>query len=112
MFFILSSMGAALILPGWFSAKKQHPQSFLLFFLPFAGIGLWVLLTVLGLGAQRLSNIAEVLGVVVISVVVAYLKFFVFDRRFFNKSHGVVIAFIIIVVVTIAFRLFTPLLPE
>ncbi|MDO9129279.1 MAG: hypothetical protein Q7U34_05370 [Anaerolineales bacterium] len=99
------------ISPGWFWAKKRIPQSFWLFLLPVAGIGLWVFLTALGIGAQSLANLIEVLGVVVAAVVAAYLKFFVFDRRFGNKPLGVVVAFVIVAVVTVAFRLFTPQLP-
>jgi len=112
MFGVLSLLGAALIAPGWLWAKKHNPQTLLLFLLPVAGIGLWVLLTAFGIGAQSLSNLIEVLGVVVAAVVAAYLKFLVFDRRFGNKPLGVVAAFVIVAVVTIAIRLFTPQFPE
>lgn len=112
MFGALSLLGAALIVPGWLWAKKRTPQTLSLFLLPVAGIGLWVLLTASGVGAQSLSNLSEVFGVVAAAVVAAYLKFLVFDRRFENKPLGVVVAFVIVAVVTIAFRLFMPQLPE
>jgi len=64
------------------------------------------------IGAQSLSNLSEVLGVVVAAVAAAYLKFFAFDRWFGNKPLSVVVAFVIVAAVTIAFRLLTPQLPE
>lgn len=111
-FLVLSLIGAALIFPGWFFAKKQDPQSIWLFLLPVAGIGIWVSLTALGIGAQSLSNLIEVLGVVVAAVFAAYLKLFVLDRRFGNKALGILVTFVVVVLVTVAFRLFTPRLPE
>ena len=112
LFAVLSLIGAALIAPGWLWAGKQIPQTSLLFFLPIVGIGLWVLLTMAGIGAQSLSNLSEVLGVVVAAVAAAYFKFLVLDRKFGNTPVGVVVAFIVVAIVTIIFRLFTPQLPE
>ncbi len=111
-FVLLSIIGAALIAPGWYWARAQNPQSLLLFLLPAAGIGLWVALTASGIGSQSLSNLSEVLGVVVAAVGAAHLKFFVFDRKLANQRFAVVGAFVIVAIVAVAFRLFTPQLPE
>jgi hypothetical protein len=112
MFVTLSLVGATLIAPGWFWAKKRCPQSLSLFFLPISGIGLWILLAAAGIGAQSLANLSELLGVVAAAVAAAYFKFLVADRRFGNKPPVVVAAFVFVAVVTIAFRLFIPQLPE
>jgi len=40
------------------------------------------------------------------------VKLFVFDQRFDNKRFGLVGAVVIVAVVAVAFRLFTPELPE
>jgi hypothetical protein len=109
---VLSLVGAVLIVPGWLWAREQIPQTFLLFLLPVAGIGLWVRLTAAGIGAQSLSNLSEVLGVVVAAVAAAYLKFLVFDRRCGNNPVGMVATCVVVTVATIAFRLFTPQMPE
>jgi len=109
---VLSLVGAALIFPGWLWARKRKGQSFWLLVLPAAGIILWLGLSLLPIGAQSLSNLAEVFGVVVAAVIVAYLKFFILDRKFGNSPVGMVIAFIVVAIVTVAFRLFTPELPE
>jgi len=73
-FVLLAISGAALISPGWYWARAQNPQSLSLLLLPAAGIGLWVALTAMGVGARSLSNLSEVLGVVVAAVGAAYLK--------------------------------------
>ena len=112
LFGTLALVGAALILPGWIWAKRKSEQNLWLFFLPAVGIGLWVFLTVVGVGAQSLSNLSETLGVVVVAVIAAYLKFLVFDRKIENRTQGTAVAFVIVVLATVAFRLFTPHLPE
>ena len=112
MFVVLLLISVVLFISGWLLAKKKYPQTFLTFFLLTVGIVLWVLLTSLGFGAQSLANFIEVFGVVVVAVAAAYLKFFVFDHWFSNKHLGFVVALVIVVVVTIAFRLFMPSLPE
>jgi hypothetical protein len=112
MFGSLSLVGAILILPGWLLAKKKTEQNLLPFILPASGIGLWVFLSALGVWAQSLSNLSETVGVVVVGVGAGYLKFLILDHKIKSKTQGTLIAFVVVVISVIAFRLFTPELPE
>jgi cytochrome bd-type quinol oxidase subunit 2 len=109
---MISLIGAALIAPGWFVARKRHRPTAVLLLLPAAGVCLWFILVDSGIGSQSLSNLVELFGVAFVAVVAAYLKYFYFDRKIGNKSIGLAVTFLIIVAAAIAFRLFTPGLPE
>ncbi|MGZ3240369.1 MAG: hypothetical protein ACXU7Z_08105 [Burkholderiaceae bacterium] len=105
-------VATALIAPGWLWAKKQYPQSVWLFALPLGGIIFWVILTSLRIGTQSLANLIEVYGVAFAAVIAVYLKLFVFDRNQTLRARGGMAALIIVMAVTLGFRLFMPLLPE
>jgi len=108
----LALLPAVLIAPGWYWAKKRYSQTWLLLFLPTAGIVFWMLLTFAGVGPQSLSNLIEVFFVAVAAIAAAYLKFLLFDRIDSTRSRGNLFAVAIVVVVTIGLRLFMPWLPE
>jgi hypothetical protein len=55
-----------------------------------------------------MRNVPEMLGVLIVAIVAAYLKFFYFDHKFGGRPIGMVLAFAIVAIVTLAFRLFTP----
>jgi H+/Cl- antiporter ClcA len=67
-----------------------------------------VFLNELSIGAPSLRNVPEMVGVLIAAIVAAYLKFFYFDRKFGGRPISIVLAFAIVGVVTIVFRLFTP----
>lgn len=105
----LSFVGAVLIYPGWSWARRKNPEldSWPLV-LPLAGTCLWVFLNELSIGAPGMRNVPEMLGVLIVAIVAAYLKFFYFDRKFSGRAVGLVLAFAIVAIATFAFRLFTP----
>jgi hypothetical protein len=112
LFLVLAALAILLILPGWLWFRRKRPQSAWLLALPVLGIGLWVALTLAGVGAQSLSNIVESIGIAATAVLVAYIKFLVLDRSSVLRSRGTAIAFSIVALVTVALRLFMPVLPE
>jgi hypothetical protein len=83
-----------------------------MFLLPLASIGIWFLFIVLDIGKAGIGNLIEIFIIVPISVTSAYLKFFIFDSKFVNKSYGIIAAYTIVVAVSLALRLFMPFLPE
>jgi hypothetical protein len=109
---ILSILGIVFILPGWLVANKRSRQSILLFTLPITGIIVWLFLYEFYFSQGSLANLSELFYIVLISIMAAYFKFFIFDRVFINKSFGLIIVFLIVIIVTFAFRIFMPVLPE
>jgi hypothetical protein len=110
LFVMLPIISAALIAPGWMIARRQNPQGPAILFLTLPGIILWTVLTASGVGAQSLSNIIEIFGIVVVSVIVAYTKLFVMDRREIKQSGMIAIS--IVLGVALLLRLFIPVIPE
>lgn len=100
------------IIPGWVFAKKRKPQSFLIFVMPLASIIIWFLFIIIDIGKAGVGNLIEIFFFVPFSVVVAYLKFFVFDRKLQNKYFSVAFAYIVVIAVVLSLRIFMPLLPE
>ena len=114
-FAMISLAGAALVAPGWLWARRHGPQALWPLFLPTLGVVFWFFLVMLHIGPQSLSNLIEAPGVMVGAVIAAYLKFFVLDRRLESekgKEAGSLLVFLLVAAVAIAFRAFTPLLPE
>jgi hypothetical protein len=112
LFGVLALLGAALILPGWLLAGKQDGNNHWLLLLPAAGIVCWICLAALGIGAQSLANLIETPGVVTLSVLAAYGKFLVLDRKLENNRQGMILVFVLVLAATVALRLFMPALPE
>ena len=112
LFLLLAIIAGVLILPGWYWANKGQPQDFWTCCLPAAGLVLWMLLTGLGFGAQSLANLVETPLIAGIAVVVAYLKFFVFDKRSALRSYGKSFAIAAVILATVVLRTFVPVLPE
>jgi hypothetical protein len=111
-FLIVTLVATALILPGWFWAKRQQSQTPWVLFLPVSGVGFWFVLVMLRIGPQSLSNLIEIPIVAIIAVAVAYLKIFAIDKQLKKSTYGEIIAYAIVASVTLGLRLFMPLLPE
>jgi len=109
---LLATIAGLLIWPGWRWANKREPQSYWICFLPAGGLCLWVLLTAIGFGAQSMANVVETFVVALLSVVVAYLNFFVGDRQLVSRAvrDGVAVATVVVIVTLL--RAFTPVLAE
>lgn len=110
LFVILAIISAALIFPGWIFARRRNPQGPAILFLALPGIILWTVLTAAGVGAQSLANIIEIFGITAVSVITAYIKLFIMDRR--ELKHAGIISLLIVLGVTLLLRLFMPLIPE
>lgn len=112
-FFGLTILVATLLLvPGWFWAKKYDHKNIWIFALPFVAVAFWYSLMALGVGAQSLSNLIEILPVAAFAVVGGYVKFLFFDPSEKRRTKGFAVAIAIVIVCVIALRLFMPGLPE
>jgi hypothetical protein len=109
---LMSLLAALLIVPGWVWAKPHRPWSGWIFALPFAGVGLWVVLAVLGLGSQSSGNIVETLIVVVSAVIASYSLLFLSRRFNFTQAKGTAIAYAAVLAIVLFLRLFMPALSE
>lgn len=72
----------------------------------------WMLLTGAGVGAQSLSNMIEVLGLLLVSVFACYLQVFVLDRYLSKPSRTSTWLAGVLCLVAVALRLTMPVLPE
>jgi hypothetical protein len=102
----------ALIYPGWCKADQRKRQGASVLFLPLAGMALWGVLIVAGLGAQSLANLIEVVIVCAMAVVVAYVKFHVLDHAIQSAGKRAIAAWGLLAIAVIALRLLMPALPE
>ncbi len=109
---MVSIIPALLILPGWHIARRWQVQSAWLFGLPFAANALWVALTIMGVGAQSLANLIELLVIAIVAVLAPYLKFFLIDRRIKVSALGNIFVVVLVILVTLGLRLLMPVLPE
>lgn len=113
LFTLLVILAICPILPDWLRLRKDRLQTaWLLAALPAFGIGLWLLITAAGIGAQSLSNLIEIFIVSAAAVLVAYVKFFAFDRFSALQARGTLVAFVLVAVITVGLRLLMPVLPE
>ena len=81
-------------------------------FLAVPGVVVWFGLTILGFGAQSLSNIVEVIWLVGAGIVLSYLKLLVQGRLAISQrglTHGLLL---VLAVAAIMLRVFMPVLPE
>lgn len=111
-FTLLLVFAVLLIFPGWLWFRSKSTQTAWLLALPVFGITFWIALVVAGIGPQSLSNLIEVLGVVVASVLMPYIKFLVIDRSPTFRSRGLIICYASVTLITLGFRLLMPLIPE
>ena len=104
--FCLASVPAYLL-----SKRRQEESLWLLFnFIPAAGV--WVGLTRIGYGAQSLSNLIEIIIIGIASVVLPYMKIFLVDPKYGVPKKNTYILIAALVIASVLFRTFMPLLPE
>lgn len=112
MALVVSFLAMLLIVPGWLWVRRTRPQTSWLLALPFIGMALWLALAALGVGAQSLSNVIELLVLAAAAVVFSYLNFFVFDRSTTLGGKNTIVTFLLVGLVALCLRLFMPVIPE
>ncbi len=112
MFPVLFVLAAVISLPAWSYARRHQGASWLLLTLAVPATLVWVLLTGAGVGAQSLSNLVEMLVLLLLSVVSCYVQVFVLDRYIskpFRTSAWLAGGLALVAVVL---RVSMPVLPE
>ena len=112
MFPALFILAAALSLPAWWYARRHQGASWLLLTLAVPATLVWVLLTGAGVGAQSLSNLIEVLALLILSVVACYAQVFVLDRFYAKPPRTSAWLAGGLALVAVVLRLSMPVLPE
>lgn len=112
VFPVLVVLAVALCLPAWLYARQRQGASWLLLLLGVPATIVWALLTAAGVGAQSLSNLIEVLGLLLLSVVACHFQVFLLDRFLSRPPHTSMWLAGVLVLVALLLRLTTPLLPE
>lgn len=103
---------AILIAPAWMWARRRSEESPLVLLLPVVGVVTWLVLGAFGVGAQSLSNSIELVGVAAGAIVAGYIKALALRRSSWGRRWGAAATVVAVCLVSIAFRLFTPALPE
>lgn len=112
MFLALFVLAVALSLPAWSYARRRQGASWLLLTLAVPATLVWALLTSAGVGAQSLSNLIEVLVLLLLSVVVCYAQVFMLDRYFSKPARTSVWLAGGLALVALILRISMPVLPE
>jgi len=91
MLVVVSLLATLLILPGRLWLRRTRSQTSWLLALPFVSMTLWVAPAALGVGAQSLSNVIELLVVAASAIIFSYFNFFAFDCSTSLSGKGAVI---------------------
>jgi hypothetical protein len=98
--------------PAWWVARKRGTWfgwDYATLFAPFA---LWFLLAAAGFGAQSLSNIVELMGLVVLIPALHYVRVWLLDRWFKSARANSTAVLVFSIAAAVGLRAFFPLLPE
>lgn len=112
LFPALMVLAVALCVPAWRYARQRQGASWLLLLLGVPATIVWILLSAAGVGAQSLSNLIEVPGLLLLSVVACHLQVFLLDRLFPRPAHTSVWLAGALVLIALVLRLTVPVLPE
>jgi len=112
IFPFLFVVGLMLCLPAYLSSRKRGNESRWFLFSSLPALALWIGLAASGYGAQSLSNIVEVILIIIAAVVMSYMKVLVIDRKFHKPVQTTYTMMAILAVVTFLLRTFMPNLPE
>jgi hypothetical protein len=98
--------------PAYLVSRRKGDESkwFLVSSLP--AIALWILLTGTGYGAQSLSNLVEIFWILLATIVLAYLKVFIVDRKLHKPKQATYTLMALLTIVSFLLRTFMPVLPE
>lgn len=112
-FTFLVAAPAVLNVPAWLYARRRRAGTTPpILVLGAPAIVVWVLLTMLGVGAQSLSNLVETLMLAALSVVLCYGQVFLLDRLLPSPRRTSLGLAAGLILVGVLLRLFMPLLPE
>jgi hypothetical protein len=75
-------------------------------------LALWVLLLIVGIGAQSLANIIEMVIVIAAIIVTLYVRVFVADKLWPDFRRNSLVAFSACCVLVVLLRFLMPNLPE
>ena len=113
LFLFLIIFGVLSCLPAWFTSRRRNQASEWSLFTVVPGFLCWIALAGIGVGPQSLSNLViELTDLVLGSIVLYYLKVFLFDRRIGNPRRNTIYVIAISVATAVLLRLFMPVIPE
>jgi len=102
----------AICAPAYFFSRRNGEETkwFLVAALP--SIILWIGLTGSGYGAQSLSNLIEVIWLMIATVILSYLKVFIIDRKANKPKQSTYTMIALLAIGAFLLRTFMPVLPE
>ena len=109
---LLFLVATLLCIPAYIVSYRRRTESKWLPFVMLPGLALWVMLTALGYGAQSLSNIVEVLWLLVAGVLSVYIKVYYVDPRLQKPRQATYLILGCLLVAALLLRTFMPVLPE
>lgn len=112
MFPLLLLIAGLLTIPAYLYSRRRHPESRWLPVAAVPAVAAWLLLAGSGYGAQSLSNLIEVLWLLVASVILAYAKVLAVDRVIGFRAGGTYILMGMLLIAALLLRSFMPVLPE
>jgi hypothetical protein len=98
--------------PAWSIARSRGQATPLLLLLPLPAIAAWIALSVVGYGAQSLSNLIEPVIVLALGVVLAYVYLPIVDRTGARPAVVAALMMAALLVLAVLLRTFMPNLPE
>ncbi|MCM2287291.1 MAG: hypothetical protein NDI81_21125 [Desulfobacula sp.] len=112
LFPVLLIIAGAVCIPAYIASRRNGNESKWFLFISLPAFVFWLGLTGIGYGAQSLSNVVELLWVLVIAVVLSYLKVFLVDRKLRKPKQTTFIMMALLVIGAFLLRTFMPILPE
>lgn len=98
--------------PAFLYSCKKGRESWWLLFCVVPGIAVWGALTAAGIGAQSLSNLAELLWLAAAAVLLSYGKVFLLDPWVASATRSTYVLMALLAAAAVGLRLLTPVFPE
>ena len=112
VFPILQFFSFVACLPAYRVAKQRQEEPVWALFLVAPCMILWIVLTMLGIGAQSMSNLVELFDLMLGTVMLYYAKVFIFDKINQTPVKNNLLVIAVTLVAAVLLRLFMPVLPE
>lgn len=109
---VLVALASLVSWPAFRLSERHGPESRWLMFLAVPAIAVWLALTMLGLGAQSLANIIEVLWLLAGGVVLSYIKLWIQPRVAMGQRRLTHALLFFLILAAGLLRAFMPVLPE
>ncbi len=110
VFPVLQIFALLACLPAYRVARKRHQEPVWALFLVAPCMILWIVLTMNGIGSQGPTNMVELFDLMLGTVILYYVKVFIFDRIYPTPVRNNLVVILVTLVAAVLLRLYMPVI--